>query len=137
MHRLRRRYGKVVGVAAEHALDGARLIDVVDSRRRTVGVHIVDVGRRQAAVIERHLHRRGRAFDRGVDHVGSVGRGAIAHELGENQGAACFGMLIFLKHQNAGALSEDGTVPLLGEREQAIRAQNAHGLPGPCRAPIE
>src|SRR5262249_11845700 len=73
MHRLGRRNGELVGGVAEHALDGARLVDVVDRGRRAVRVYVIDVGRSKSRIVKRLLHGHRGAVDRRVDHVGRVG----------------------------------------------------------------
>src|SRR6185312_17131408 len=87
---------KLVRGGAEHALDGAGLVDVVHGGRCAVRVDIVDIARGHGSIVKRHLHGHGRTVDRRVDHVGGVSRHAVAYQLGEDGSAAGFGALVFL-----------------------------------------
>src|SRR5205814_5173890 len=56
-HGFRRRDHELVGVVAEHLLDGRGLLAVVRLGRGPVRVDVVDVARIQAGLAERHTHR--------------------------------------------------------------------------------
>ena len=62
-----------------------------------------------------------RTFDARVDHVLGVRRHAVADQFAQDLCAARLGMLQLFKNENAGALAQNGTVALLGERENAFR----------------
>ncbi len=117
-------------MVAEHGLDRARLVGVVDRRRRAVRVEILDVGRRQPGVVEGAAHGLVGALSVRVDHVLGVGRHAVADDLGEDLGAARLGVLQGFQHEDAGAFAQNRSVALLGEREAALRRKHVQCLPG-------
>ena len=65
-----------MGVLAKDVLDGLGFVDVVVGGRSAVGVEIIDLRGRDTGIIERHLHRNARTFNRRLDHILTVGRHA-------------------------------------------------------------
>lgn len=130
MHRLGRRDRQLVGVLAEHLLDGVRFVLVVDGRRRAVGIEVVNVRRAKLCVLQRHPHGLARPFHVRVHHVLAVGGHAVPDQLGQNGRPALLCVLELLQDENARAFTQHGAIPLLGEREAAVGRQHVESLPG-------
>ena len=97
------------------ALDRLQLDLVAERRRGAVGVDVVDVGGANAGALERRRHAAVGAvavLGRRGDVVG-VARQAVADDLGIDLGAARLGVLVFLEHDDAGALAHDEAVAVL------------------------
>ena len=80
-----------------------------------MGVHIVEVGGRDARALDRHAHAAECAIAvlRGGGDVMGVARQAIADEFGVDFRASRFGVLIFFQHDAARALAHDEAVAVL------------------------
>ena len=104
----------------------------------------VDVIDRRLHRGERHLHAAHRAFARWLHHVGAVGGGAIAGDLGIDFRAARFGVVEFFKDENAGTASDDEavTIGVVGARRFLrhlieTRRHGAHRVEQHRERPIE
>ena len=95
-----------------------------------MGVHIIDVVRREAGVVERGEHRIGDAVEIRPHEILGVARRAIADELAERRMAARLRRLQSLEHEHRGALAEIHAVAALGEGPAQIRRQHAQPFPG-------
>ena len=80
-------------------------------------VHIADVGRLDAGVLQRHLHRARRALAGriGLGHVRGVRRDAVADQLGVDARTARPRVLELLQDEHCGRLAHDEPVSLLVE----------------------
>src|SRR5690606_9426599 len=88
---------------------------VAQRRGGAVRVEVADLLRVHAGVLERRGHAAGRALAvlAGGGHVEGVGAGAEAGQLAVDAGAALLRVLVFLQHQDAGAVAEHETVAVL------------------------
>src|SRR5947209_11074307 len=80
-------------------------------------------------------HTAYRAFAGWGDHIMAVGGGAVADKLRINFGAACSGVIEFLKDDNATPAGDNESVPVLVERAGGAlrcfvvaRRHGAHGV---------
>ncbi|KAF5029068.1 hypothetical protein DSECCO2_652490 [anaerobic digester metagenome] len=146
-HGLVGRDADVLGVVAEHLLDGLGFAQVVEVRRGGVGVDVVHVLGADARLVDGGAHglRHAQAvFVRGGHVVGVAGR-AVAHHFCVNGGAARLGRFQRFQHQEAGAFTDDEAVAVVverarglgggvvvgrGQRLQCGEAGNAHGRDG-------
>ena len=111
-HRLVGGHGDPPGVLAEDRPDGLQLGLVALRRRGRVGVDVVDVGRRQAGLLERAAGRAdgADATGRRQRDVRGIGRRAVADELRQRLCAAGLGMLQRLEDDDPAALAADEAV---------------------------
>ena len=117
-------------------LDHLRLGGIAERRGRRMSVHIADVGRLDAGVLQRHLHRPGRALARriGLSHVRSVRRDAVPDQLGVDARTARACMLELLQDDHRGSFAHDEPVSLLVEGPRRLfgvvvaARQRAHGI---------
>ena len=121
-HGLGRGDVELVGVLAEHFLDGFGLGDVAHVGGGAVYVDVVDVLGLQACIIEGVLHHQDgtQSFGVGGGDVVGVGTHAFTGHLGVDLRAAGFGVLQLLKDEAPGTFAHDEAV--------AAGAEGAAGL---------
>ena len=103
---------------AERELQHTRLGRVADRRRGAVRVDVVDLGRVDPRVGERHPHRAGRVLAGrvGLGHVQRVGGDAVAHQLRVDPRAARLRVLELLEHDHRARLAHHEAVALRRRR---------------------
>ena len=110
---------QLVGVVAEHRLDGVGLAGVVEGGGGAVGVDVAHLLGGHAAVGQGLGHGPGAALPvgGGGSHVVGVAGGAVAHHLGVHLGPTGLGVFVLLQHQDAGALAHHkaGTLGVKGD----------------------
>ena len=121
-HRLGGRHGQLPRVLAEDPLDGERLELVVVGRRGAVRVDVVDVGGREARVLQRAGHRARGAVALGIGrrHVMRVARHPVPHDLAVDPGVAPARVLERLQHEDAPALAAHEAVAPGVERPRRL-----------------
>ena len=89
-HGLRRADEKVFRMVAENAGNGFRFVQIVQVRRRAVGIDIIDVAYGQTCVVDSQLNALGllNAFGARSRNVVGVGVAAVAAQFTVNVGAA-------------------------------------------------
>ncbi|MNM80248.1 hypothetical protein D3C81_922140 [compost metagenome] len=90
--------------------------DVAMVGGRAVRIDVADALRRQPGVLQRLPHGHGHGCGLRLGHVGAVAVGAVADDLGQHARATCLGVLQFLEHQRAGALTQHQAVAVRVER---------------------
>src|SRR5204863_19645 len=113
--RLGRAHRQAADRIAEEPADGPQFEFIAQRRRGAVRIDVIDVGKVEARLPHRHLHRAegARALGMRRGHVIGIARQAIAHDLGIDLRAARLGMLIFLEHDDAGTLAHHEAVAVL------------------------
>src|SRR4029077_19891522 len=100
-------------MAAEKPLHGAEFDLIAEWGRRTMGIYVVDLVRRNAGTPQGVTHRSEGAVAilRGRGKVKRVPRHAVADHLGVDLRPPPPGVHVFLQHEDAGTLAHDETVP--------------------------
>src|SRR5690554_4473546 len=105
-------------VFAEHVLDGLRFGFIAKRRAGAVRVDVVDLFRRQSAVVEGigHGSRGAIAVFVWLSDMAGVAARPKPHDLAVDPGAAGLGVFELFEHENAGAFAEHKTVAIDVER---------------------
>ena len=111
-HGFRRADEHVFGMVAEDAGNGLRFVEVVEVRRRTVSIDVIDVFRLEAGIFDGQSHAFGLldAFRSRSRDVISVGIAAITADFTVNVSAAFLSMFQFFQEDDAGAFTHDETI---------------------------
>src|SRR5215471_91428 len=113
--RLRRRHRELTCGIAEEPFDGSQLDLIAQRSRGSVGVDVVDVGRRELRALQRHLHRAisAAAVFRRRSYVMGVAGQTIAFHFAIHVRSTRFGVLVLLEHDDAGSCAHDKAVTVL------------------------
>src|ERR1700722_11162431 len=120
------RFGRADGNLSAKFRDGSAFRCVIENRRRTMGIHIIDRLGRQISRLKCPLHCKLRADARGMrlSQMVGIGRDSVPDHFSDSDSAPTCRALLRLQDEKSSALAQDQPRSVLVKRTDFLRSSS-------------